>query len=396
MVRDSKGRAKSMRFLRTASTRRLLSLIAGVVVAISAGAAIAVAATSGGPVPAPEPLATAVHDALAAPPVAGITARVTFTNNLIASSQIQGSDPLLTGASGRLWIAPGHLRLELQSDNGDAQVVVNGQSFWIYDPSSNDLYQGTLPGNAATGAGGSSSAAHQIPTIVQIQTEIDKLAGHLAGLAALPADVAGQPAYSMTVTPKVDGGMLGAVQLAWDAAHGVPLSFAIYAKGDPNPVISVQATDISYGAVPDSVFAISPPSGANVVSLSASNSPDQTSSPVSITPPATAGGLALTAQRQAKGGAALLTYGHGLGAVEVVVRADQGQGHAGALPGAGTNGSNGSNGSLTLPTVQVNGAQATELATELGTVLEFKRAGLDYLVFGSVPPATAIAVARAL
>src|ERR1700683_384665 len=116
-----------MGFLRTVSTSRLLALIAAPVVVVGGGTAIAVAATSGGPGPKQESRAEAVHGALSAPAITGISARVTFTNSLIASSDLgQESDPLLTGGSGRLWLSTNHqlLRVELQGNNGDAQVVV--------------------------------------------------------------------------------------------------------------------------------------------------------------------------------------------------------------------------------------------------------------------------------
>src|SRR5690349_18581540 len=119
-----------MRFLRTTSTRRLMAAIAGVVVAIVAGSALAIAAVGSGPVPPKKPLAAAIHDALAAPSVNGISARIKFTNHLIDSSDIQGIDPLFSGASGRMWLSPTQgLRIELQSDNGDAQIVVHKNSF---------------------------------------------------------------------------------------------------------------------------------------------------------------------------------------------------------------------------------------------------------------------------
>ena len=97
-----------MSYLRHISTRRLLALCAAVV-AILAGSAAAIALASGGsgPTPPPKPLAQAVHDALAAPPVDGVTARISFTNHLIDSASLQGSDPLLTGAKGRLWATGG-------------------------------------------------------------------------------------------------------------------------------------------------------------------------------------------------------------------------------------------------------------------------------------------------
>src|SRR5881398_377091 len=102
-----------MSFLRTISAPRLAALCASVVAIAGGGTAIAVAGSSGGPAPPPKPLARAVHDGLAAPQVQGITARVKFTNHLIDTSGIRGANPLLTGADGRLWVAPGKgFRLE--------------------------------------------------------------------------------------------------------------------------------------------------------------------------------------------------------------------------------------------------------------------------------------------
>src|SRR6185503_6678534 len=49
------------------------------------------------------PLADAIHDALAAPQPAGVTARIDFTNHPVDAASLQGADPLLTGAKGRLW-----------------------------------------------------------------------------------------------------------------------------------------------------------------------------------------------------------------------------------------------------------------------------------------------------
>src|SRR4051794_13932597 len=116
----------------------------GMVVAAAATAAIALAATSGGGgKPPPKPLVQAVHDALSAPKVDGVTARVKFTNHLIDSSAVVGSTPLVSGASGRLWASSdGRLRIELQSTGGDAQVVLNRSGFLVYDGSSNTAYRG--------------------------------------------------------------------------------------------------------------------------------------------------------------------------------------------------------------------------------------------------------------
>src|SRR5439155_1081522 len=48
---------------------------------------------------------------------------------------------------------------------------------------------------------------------------------------------------------------------------GVPLRAAVYAAGDASPVLELEATEISYGRVDPSTFAINPPAGAKVVDL---------------------------------------------------------------------------------------------------------------------------------
>jgi hypothetical protein len=89
--------------------------------------------------------------------------------------------------------------------------------------------------------------------------------------------------------------------------------------------------------------------------------------------------------------AALVLYGKGLGGVAVIERAAK----AGAKsPLPSTTSSNGS--SLNLPTVSINGATGTELDTQLGSLLQFTRSGVSYLVVGSVPGAAIEAVSRDL
>ena len=254
-----------MKFLRTASTGRLLATIIGIVVAIAGGTAIAVAATDSGPVPPKESLATAIHQGLAAGSVTGVSANIQFTNNLIDSSDFTGdsSDPILQGAKGRLWLSGDRLRIELQSDNGDSQVVVNGNSFWISDSSSNTVYEGTLPAHTSAKPSGDG-----VPSIAKIQSELTDLVKHVNLSGAQPTDVAGQAAYRVSISPKHDGGLLGSAEIAWDAVKGVPLQIGIYAQNNTTPVLALTATSISYGAISTSVFDVTPPTGSKVVTVS--------------------------------------------------------------------------------------------------------------------------------
>jgi len=409
-----------MRFLRTAPTGRLLAIIAGAVVAIAAGTAIAVAATSGGPVPRAKPLASAVHDALTAKPVAGITADVTFTNHLISADDLPGetADPLLQGTQhGRVWLTNDHrLRIELQGDNGDANLVVNKNSFWVSDPMQNTVYEGTLPADASAKHSAKDKASQdKVPTVADIQSQITRLLKHadVGGVGTSdPGDVAGRAAYSVSVSPKHSGGLLGQAQLAWDAATGVPLRFAIYARGNPSPVLALTATNIAYGKIADSDLNISPPSGDKVVKVSTDGGHGAQASgsaaagrakhaqvtgvaavsrhlSFTLAAPKAVIGLrrqGVTLLDWAGKPAALLTYGQGLGGIMVIEQ---------TAPSGAASGGSGPDG-LNLPSVSINGATGTELGTPLGTVIRFTRNGVAYTVLGSVTPFAAESAARAL
>ncbi|MGI8863483.1 MAG: LolA family protein [Solirubrobacteraceae bacterium] len=405
-----------MKFLRTVSTQRLLASIAGLVVAAAAGTAIAVAASGSGPVPAKKPLARALHDALGAKSISGISADVTFTNHLIDASNLQGSSPLLSGATGRIWLSSDHrLRLELQSDNGDAQVVVNNGSFWVYEPASKTVYQGTLPKGAGTGKAKdpASGKPDKLPTVHEIQTDLAKLTKQVNLSGANPSDVAGQAAYTVRVWPKHAGGLLGAGELAWDAATGVPLRFAVYAQNQAAPVLELKATNITYGAVSPSVFAVAPPSGSKVVKVStpsgsASAADKKTGKtdqharvhgaaavakrvPFTLVAPSKLVGLprqSVTLLDWAGHPAALVTYGQNLGGIAVIEQKGDAN-TASPKPRGEQRG-------LNLPSVSINGATGTELDTALGTMVRFTRGAVAYTVVGSVPAAAADAAARAL
>src|SRR3954447_1243741 len=252
-----------MRFLRTTSTARLLALVIGVAVVAGAPGGVGVATTRGsGQKPPPKPLAQAVHDALTAPQVDGVTARIKFTNHLIDSSAIEGTTPLITGATGRLWASSdGKLRIELQSTGGDVQVVSDGKSFLVYDGSSNTAYTGQVPQQQ-----GPPKKDQGPPSVAQIAKGIGHARQHATVSGAIPTTVAGQSAYEVRVTPQ-HGGQVSGVRLAWDAIRGVPLKVAVYARGDGSPVLALSVQKISYGSVPASVFNISPPKGSHVVDI---------------------------------------------------------------------------------------------------------------------------------
>ena len=390
-----------MKFLRTLPTRRLVLFLAAVVALAAGGTAIAVASSGGGPTPPAKPLDQAIHDAVAAPAPAGIKARVKFTNRLFPSGALLGNvgSALMSGASGRLLATnDGRGRIELQSDAGDVEIVWNQSTVNVYDASSNTVYRVALPAKQ-----GASSAVDKgaPPALSEIDSLLSKLGAHATVSAARPTDIAGRPAYDASVSPKHDGGLLASAELAWDAERGVPLRIAIFAQGSSSPVLELSVTQISYGSVPTSDVDLQPPAGAKIVDLGTPGQEPSTgdkTAPVTglaavqaaavfpVTAPETLVGLPRQDVRLVGGSdskTALAVYGHGLGAIVVIEhKADSTQSNNGALSG--------------LPTVSLSGVSAHELATQLGTVLEWQRTGTSYVLAGSLPSAAAEAAARQL
>jgi outer membrane lipoprotein-sorting protein len=403
-----------MRRLRTLSTRRLIGLAVALVV-LGTGVGIAQAALNGNPKPAPKPLDAAIHDALAAPKVDGITARVHFTNHLIPSGALpEGSvSPLMAGASGRLWVTgDGRFRIELQSAAGDAQIVSDGKVVTAYDASTNTAYRFALPQD--TSASAAKPDAHTPPTLAKIDQAIANVSKHWSLSGATPTSTAGQPTYTVRIAPKGDGGLLGAAELVWDATNGVPLRAAVYASGQADPVLELTATKVSFGPIATSDVDVQPPAGAKLVDLSPSSgsgpadhaggSADkqpvtgvadvQAALPFKLAAPDQLAGLPRQSAWLAGHGdspAAVVTYGKGLGGIAVIER----KAKPGEQPlGSSTGGRHSS--SLQLPAINVDGATGHELATALGTVLTFQRAGVDYVVVGSIPAQSAETAARQL
>ena len=199
------------------------------------------------------------------------------------------------------------------------------------------------------------------------------------------------------MSPKHDGGLLGSVELAWDAATGVPLRAAITAQSSSSPALELAVSSISYGAVASSDVDVAPPAGAKVVDLGAVSGPAhrggapavtglaavQAAADFPVVAPATLVGLPLRDVRLVGGDTAIAFYGEGLGGIVLVERkADASSGQSGVLSA--------------LPTVSLDGLTAHELSTQLGTVLQWQSGGTSFVLAGSQPAAAAEAAARAV
>jgi hypothetical protein len=106
-------------------------------------------------------------------------------------------------------------------------------------------------------------------------------------------------------------------------------------------------------------------------------------------PPAVAGRDRASAEPVGDGGA-LVTYGKGLDSVLVFERKAEAK-DTSTAPAA-----HGGQAPLELPTIKVNGADATLVSTPLGGILTFQRGGISYTIAGSQPAGVLEAAARDL
>ena len=215
-----------MSYLRTTLDPQPARLVVAVVVVLAVGgAAIAVAAGGGGPTPPPKPLDQAIHDALAAPRPDGVTARVKFTNNLFPSGALArpgrlGADVRRVGPAVADERRPRPHRAPVRRRRRPDRLERRRRSR-VYDASSNTVYRADLPASTTAGAHDRRDARRRSPRSTSFLAELGDATGRLRR-AARPTSPASPPTAS-AASPKHDGGLLGSVELAWDAAQGVPL-----------------------------------------------------------------------------------------------------------------------------------------------------------------------------
>jgi outer membrane lipoprotein-sorting protein len=368
--------------LRRISLARLL-LVCALTIALGASATALAFALGSGPKPPAKPLAQAVHGALTAPHVEGVSANIQLTDHLLEGASLAtdhpgsasnggeagqlSKSPLLSGSSGRLWIAKdGRVRLELQAEKGDTQIFYDGHTVKIYDAASNTLYHYTPPTHEGGSSTPGSDKPGEVPSVAKIEEAIAKLKdANVTG--ATPSNIAGQPAYTARISPKEGGSLLGGAELSWDSENGVPLRAAIYSSTSSAPVLELAASEVSFGPVESSVFEFTPPASAKVeeVTLPTGGTTHGDASTGADKPNATTRGSGITAvkvlESKVKPGAKQPTLPEGLQKVKLD-----------------------------------STTTATELPTALGTLLSFERSGVRYVLAGAITPAQIEAVARGL
>ena len=260
-----------MKLLRTVSTQRLLAIIAGLVIAVAGGTAIAFAAAGRRRAPAAR---VARHGPPSGrprrPPSPASARRISFTNNLIDSTDIQGSDPILSGASGRLWLSTTHASAAPRAPGPERRRPGRGQERRVLDLRPDVEHR--LQGHAADQrlqSTADKSATEPIPTVAQIQSRAE------------PADAARRRRRAAAAQRRRPAGVQGRAlaQALGRAARERPARLGrgprrparhrdLLDKQQPTGARAQGHRHLLRRAVPPSVFKISAPAGAKVVRIS--------------------------------------------------------------------------------------------------------------------------------
>jgi hypothetical protein len=352
-------------------------------------------ARGNGNTPPKRSLAVALHDALTAPPVSGVTAQFTVSQHLIPGSSSFLSSSPLAGATGTVWAGQGRVRVEVHSQLGTAQLSYDGSTVTLYDAKHHTGY--VLPVRSARHAADAKSPK-RTPSLSDITRMLAQISPQAAVSGASPGNIAGRPAYTVKISARHDSGLFGPLAVAWDAAHGTPLHIALYARGSTTPALELSVKHISYGPLPLRDLTVSLPHGTHTTRLhlpSRSNIHSAAKQAKAanglaaarhvgfpLAAPAKLAGMTRQLVKSNKDAGVLIVYGHGLGSIVVIERKAGGAG-AGQVP--------------SLPTkVSVNGTKGSELETTLGTVVTFTRGGVRFTVLGSQPAATILSAAASL
>jgi len=184
------------------------------------------------------------------------------------------SSPTLTGllsgpASFEVWVdGPSRQRLAAVGTLVESDVVRDGDQAWTWDSATQDVTHYVLAGAPALAPAPASmppSAAAVSPASLARRILTRLGAADSAVRVVGTARVAGQDVYLLDLSPTGPAAArstISTVQMAVDAANGMPLQVSVDGRGQSTPALRLGFSSISFAAPAASVFA--PPQGSHV------------------------------------------------------------------------------------------------------------------------------------
>lgn len=187
-------------------------------------------------------------------------------------SLLSGTHTLQVAADG-----PQKQRIALLDTLSEYDLVHNGTQLWLYDSSQNSVEHGTVSDKAGAADGKPDAqqrakAEELAKTPLTPQQAAQRLLDALSPSTNIAVDgtqsVAGRSAYTLVLTPRQSGSLIGKIEIAVDYRNGAPLRVAVYPAGSGSAAFEVAFTSVSFSAPGDAQFDFTPPKGATVQELS--------------------------------------------------------------------------------------------------------------------------------
>jgi outer membrane lipoprotein-sorting protein len=264
-------------------TRTRPSSRASIAVVVSVAAMLVVGVTIvGNAEPAPPALPTVTaHQLLAkliataatsAPPSFSADAMSSMNVGLpqlpegLGGSSSTGVMDLLAGdQTYKVWRSPDGVRIANLLRAGERDLVANTTEAWLWDSQTQTAKHLTYDGASMQAADRAEQQASTPPDPQMLATAIVRRMAPFADLSVSSTQwVAGEPTYTLVLTPTSATTLVGSIRVALDANNWIPLQLEVFAKGTDAAAVRVGFTSISFGPVAPSTFDFTPPAGAAV------------------------------------------------------------------------------------------------------------------------------------
>jgi outer membrane lipoprotein-sorting protein len=200
----------------------------------------------------------------------GLPALPDLSNRANPLSLLSGTHTLQVAANG-----PHKERIALLDTLSEYDLVHNGKQVWLYDSSQNSVEHATLPEKPAAGAKAHGDEADELGKLGKLgkapltpQQAAQQLLAALSPSTNISVDgtqsVAGRAAYTLVLTPKQSGSLIGKITIAVDYQNGAPLRVAVYPAGSGTAAFDVGFKSVSFSAPSDAQFNFKAPKGATV------------------------------------------------------------------------------------------------------------------------------------
>jgi outer membrane lipoprotein-sorting protein len=162
----------------------------------------------------------------------------------------------------RVWTAgSSQSKVALVDGSTETAAIRNGDQFWLWSSAKQQARHATLTSRAAP-----SPAPSPLSPTEAVSRLLDAVEPTTDVTTSGTGTVAGRPVYQLVLTPKDRGSLVEQVRVSVDAQEFVPLGLRVIAA-DGSDAITVSATSVDFSRPDESVFAFTPPPGAEVSEL---------------------------------------------------------------------------------------------------------------------------------